>query len=199
MQLLNITGIAKNFGNGYIGSWTAGVDHDFGDFKFNASYVATTGIHLARAYSPNGYGGAVPGFAPFTQFDSPCHATGGFGPEVIMTSGSHSTYHSLQTSLSKNSPRLGLGLQASYTYSKSSRRYQCGTGWTPWERLEQFCKRVPQNPWDPSAEKGPSTFDVTHVFAASVIQLLPLDRSAILAATGSNADQRLAISESRRR
>ena len=36
-----------------------------------------------------------------------------------MTSRSHSTYHSLQTSLSKNSARAGLGLQASYTYSKS--------------------------------------------------------------------------------
>ena len=58
VQLLNITGIAKNFGNGYIGSWTAGVDHDFGDFKFNASYVATAGIHLARVYNPNSYGGA---------------------------------------------------------------------------------------------------------------------------------------------
>ena len=29
VQLLNIPGIAKNFGNGYVGSWTAGIDHDF--------------------------------------------------------------------------------------------------------------------------------------------------------------------------
>ena len=34
----------------------------------------------------------------------------------------------------------------------------------------------PQNPWDPGAEKGPSTFDVKHAFSASVIQLLYLDR-----------------------
>ena len=52
-QLLTISGIAKNFANGYIGSWTAGVDHDFGDVKTNVSYVATAGIHLARVYSPN--------------------------------------------------------------------------------------------------------------------------------------------------
>ena len=32
---------------------------------------------------------------------------------------SHSTYHSLQVSASKNSPRLGLGFQSSYTFSKS--------------------------------------------------------------------------------
>jgi hypothetical protein len=35
---------------------------------------------------------------------------------------------------------------------------------------------LPQDPWNPSAEKGPSTFDVTHVFTVSVIQLLPIDR-----------------------
>src|SRR5581483_2464713 len=183
VQLLNITGIAKDFANGYIGSWTAGIDHDFGDFKFSTAYVATTGIHLPRVYNPNGYGGACQGFAPFTQFSAPCHATAGFGPEVIMTSGSHSTYHALQTSLTKNSARLGLGLQASYTYAKSLDDTSAvlagllGTSGT-------VLQTAPQNPWDPSAEKGPSTFDVTHVFAASVIQLLPFDRIAFLRPLG---------------
>ena len=183
VQLLNITGIAKNFRNGYIGSWVAGIDHDFGDFKFNASYVATTGIHLPRIYNPNGYGGACQGFAPFTQFSSPCHAVAGFGPEIIMTSGSHSSYHALQTSLTKNSARFGLGVQASYTYAKSLDDTSAvlagllGTSGT-------LLQTAPQNPWDPSAEKGPSTFDVTHVFAASVIQVLPLDRIAFLRPLG---------------
>jgi len=119
VQLLTITGIAKNFSNGYIGSWTAGVDHDFRDVKVNVSYVATTGIHLARVYSPNSYNGADPAHAPFTEFNSAGQAIGGYGTEVLMTSGSHSSYHSLQSSVTKNSARLGLGLQASYTYSKS--------------------------------------------------------------------------------
>ena len=179
VQLLNITGIAKNFANGYMGSWTAGVDHDFGDFKFNASYVGTAGIHLARVYNPNGYGGACQGFAPFTQFNSPCHATGGFGPEVIMSSGSHSSYNALQTSLTKNSARYGLGLQASYTYSKSLDDTSSVLGGLLGVS-GTILQTAPQNPWDPSAEKGPSTFDVTHVFTASVIQLLPLDRVAFL-------------------
>jgi len=39
---------------------------------------------------------------------------------------------------------------------------------------------VPQNPWDPSAEKGVSTFDVTHVISASVIQVLPLEKVGFL-------------------
>jgi hypothetical protein len=179
VQLLSIAGIAKNFGNGYIGSWTAGIDHEFHDFKLNVSYVATAGIHLPRLYNPNGYGGACQDFAPFTQFDTECHAIGGFGPETIMTSGSHSTYHSLQTGLTKTSARLGLGLQASYTYSKSlddTSAVLAGLMGTSGTVLQT----APQNPRNPSAEKGPSTFDVTHVFAASVIQLLPLERVGFL-------------------
>ena len=183
VQLLSIYGIAKNFGNGYVGSWTAGLDHDFNDFKLSASYVATTGIHLPRFFNPNGYGGACQGFAPFTQFDTECHANGGFGPETIMTDGSHSTYHALQTSLTKNSARLGLGLQASYTYSKSLDDTSSvlggllGTSGT-------VLQTGPQNPWDPGVEKGPSTFDVTHVFAASVIQLLPFEKVGFLRPLG---------------
>ncbi|MFZ0806719.1 MAG: carboxypeptidase-like regulatory domain-containing protein [Candidatus Sulfotelmatobacter sp.] len=175
VQLLTVAGIAKNFGNGYIASWTAGVDHDFGDFKFNASYVATSGIHLPRVYSPNSYGGATAGFAPFTQFNAAGQATGGYGPEAIISSGSHSTYHALQASLTKNSPRYGLGLQASYTYAKSIDDTSAVLGGL-FGATGTILQTVPQNPWDPSAEKGPSTFDVTHVFAVSVIQLLPFDR-----------------------
>jgi Carboxypeptidase regulatory-like domain len=179
VQLLTIVGIAKNFRNGYIGSWTAGVDRDFGDFKFNASYVATAGIHLSRAYAPNSYQGADPQFAPFTQFDSSGKAISGYGPESLMTSGSHSTYHALQTSLAKNSPRMGLGLQASYTYSKSIDDTSSVLGGLL-GATGTILQTQPQNPWDPSAEKGPSTFDVTHVFNVSVIQLLPFDRMGFL-------------------
>ncbi len=91
VQLLSMIGFAKNFRNGYIGSYTAGIDHDFRRRKFSAAYVATAGVHLASVYSPNSYGGADPAFAPFTQFDSAGKAIGGFGPESIMTSRSHST------------------------------------------------------------------------------------------------------------
>ena len=183
VQLLTVVGIAKNFGNGYIANWTAGVDHDFGDFKFNASYVATAGIHMPRVYWPNSYGGASPGFAPFTQFSAAGQATGGYGPESIISSGSHSTYHALQTSLTKNSARYGLGLQASYTYAKSIDDSSAVLGGL-FGAAGTILQTVPQNPWDPSAEKGPSTFDVTHVFTVSVIQLLPLDRVGMLRPLG---------------
>ena len=44
----------------------------------------------------------------------------------------------------------------------------------------RFCKRCRKNPWNPEAEKGPSTFDVTQVFSLSLIQDLPLDRVSFL-------------------
>jgi hypothetical protein len=184
VQLLAITGIAKNFGNGYIGSWTAGVDHDFHDVKMNVSYVATTGIHLARVYSPNSYGGADPAHAPFTEFNSAKQAIGGYGNEVLMTSGSHSSYHSLQASVTKNSARAGLGVQASYTYSKALDDTSSVLGGL-FGAAGTILQTLPQDPWNPSAEKGPSTFDVTHVFSASIIQLLPLDRISFLRPLGT--------------
>ncbi len=183
VQLLSIPGIARNFGNGYIGTWTADVDHDFRDVKVNVSYVATAGIHLARVYSPNSYGGADPAHAPFTEFNSAGQATGGYGQEMLITSGSHSTYHSLQSSVSKNSARAGLGLQASYTYSKSIDDTSAVLGGL-FGTAGTVLQTLPQDPWNPSAEKGPSTFDVTHVFSASVIQLLPLDRMEFLRPLG---------------
>src|SRR5712664_679984 len=87
VQLFVAGVIDRHFRNGYIGTYTAGIDHDFGSVKASAAYVATAGVHLATVFSPNGYSGAEPAFAPFTQFDAAGHATGGFGPELVMTTG----------------------------------------------------------------------------------------------------------------
>jgi hypothetical protein len=183
VQLLNMTGLAKNFRNGYIESYTAGLDHDFKDFKFSAAYVATAGVHLASVYSPNSYGGADPQFAPFTQFDSSGRAIGGFGPESLMSSRSHSTYHALQSSVSKNSARAGLGVQGSYTYSKSLDDTSAVLGGQI-AGAGVVLQTLPQNPWNPGAEKGPSTFDATHSFSLSLIQVLPLDHVSFLRPLG---------------
>jgi hypothetical protein len=182
--LLSPAGIAKDFRDGYIATYTAGIDHDLGFVKLAASYVATTGIHLASVYSPNSYGGADPSFAPFTQFDSSGHAIGGLGPESIMSSGSHSTYHSLQAGITKNSARAGLGLQVSYTFSKSIDDTSAVLGGT-FGASGVVLQTLPQNPWNPAAEKAPSTFDVRHIFALSIIQLLPLERVHFLQPLGN--------------
>lgn len=39
---------------------------------------------------------------------------------------------------------------------------------------------MPQDPLRPQDDKGPSTFDITHVFSLSVIQDLPLNRISFL-------------------
>ena len=179
VQLFTVPVISRHFRNGYIGTFTAGVDHDFGSVKFSAAYVGTAGIHLASVDSPNGYAGADPAFAPFTQFNSMGHAIGGFGPVMVMNTAAHSTYHSLQTSVTENYSSIGLSFQASYTFSKSlddTSAVPGGIAGTPGVTLQT----LPQNPRDLAAEKGPSTFDVTHVFALSMIQTLPFDRITFL-------------------
>jgi hypothetical protein len=179
VQLFSVPVISRHFRNGYIGTFTAGVDHDFGPVKFTAAYVGTVGVHLASVDSPNGYGGAAPAFAPFTQFNSMGQAIGGFGPVAVMNTGAHSSYHSVQTSATQNYSRIGLSFQASYTYSKSlddTSAVPGGISGTPGVTLQT----LPQNPRNPSADKGPSTFDETHVFTASVFQSLPFDRVSFL-------------------
>jgi len=179
-QLPGLAGFARNFQNGYIGSYTLGLDHDFRDIKATVAYVATTGIHLPSVFSPNSYNGADPAFAPYTIFDATGKSRiGGYGDESIMTSESHSSYHSLQASVSKNSPRAGIGLQASYTYSKSLDDTSAVLGGL-FGTAGVILQTLPQDPWNPRAEKGPSTFDVTHVVTLSWIQLLALNRVSFL-------------------
>jgi hypothetical protein len=178
-----IVGLARNLRNGTIASYTLGVDHDFGDIKASAAYVATTGIHLPSPFSPNSYTGADPAFAPFTKFDGAGNWTGGYGGEEIITSDSHSSYHALQASLTKNSLRGGTGLQASYTFSKSIDDTSAVMGGLI-AGAGVVLQTLPQDPWNPRAEKGPSTFDVTHVFTVSWIQMLAFDRVGFLRPLG---------------
>ena len=93
------------------------------DISLDAAYVATIGIRLPRLDYPNGYTGASGEYAPYTLFDQAGNAVGGFGALPITTNHSHSSYHSLQTSVQKNSLRAGLGFQASYTFGKSIEQY----------------------------------------------------------------------------
>jgi hypothetical protein len=182
-QLLTTGGMAQNFSNGYIGTYTAGVDHDFGQIKLSANYVATVGVHLANTFPINGYSGASPNYARFTQFNTAGQPVGGYGPVTLVTTGSHSTYQSLQASVTKSSTRWGLGVQASYTYSKSLDDTSSALGNVA-GGPGVILQTLPQNPWNPGADKGPSNFDVTHVFALSLIQALPADRVSFLRPLG---------------
>jgi hypothetical protein len=165
-------GMARDFRNGYIGTYTAGVERNVGDVKVGVSYVGTVGIKLAEIGYPNGYAGADPAHAPYT----------GYGPIVMMTNRSHSTYHSLQSSVAKNSLRAGLGFQASYTFSKSLDDTSSVLGGFVSGSSGTVLQTSPQNPRNLRGEKGPSTFDVTQAFSLSAIQQLPFERIAALRA-----------------
>ncbi len=183
VQLFSGISFDSHFRNGYIATDILGIDQEIGSVKFSASYVGTVGIHLASVLSPNSYGGADPAFAPYTQFNSTGQAIGGFGPELVMTTGSHSSYHALQTSVSQNSARMGLSFQASYTFSKSMDDTSAVPGGIT-ANGGVILQTLPQDPYRPEADKGPSTFDVTHVFTLNLIQSLALDRLRFLQPLG---------------
>jgi hypothetical protein len=179
-QPLSMFGMARSIHNGYIVCDTAGIEQTFKDVIVNASYVGTAGVKLPAVLAPNGYVGASPEFARFTQFDGSGQVVGGYGPEYLMATPSHSTYHALQISASKNSPRLGLGFQSGYTFGKSLD----DTSSMVLSFAAATLQTMPQDPWNPGAEKGPSTFDITQAFSTSVIQILPLERVDFLRALG---------------
>ena len=178
VRALNVQGIAMNFRNGYMGSYTAGVEHSLGDVKLSAAYVATTGVKLARMEFPNNYGGADPAYAPYTKFDSAGRIVSGFGPLFLITNGSHSTYHSLQTSASKTSLRGGLGFQASYTWSRSIDDTSAVLGGFIPGASGPVLQTSAQNPGNLRQEKGPSTFDIGHTVSFSLIEDFSLQRVA---------------------
>jgi hypothetical protein len=183
-QLINASFMERNFRNGYIGTYTLGFDHDFGGITLSSAYVGTVGVHLPTLFSPNGYAGADPAYAPFTQFNSAGQAIAGYGPEAVMQSASHSSYSGLQTSLTQNSSRYGLSFQASYTYSKSLDDTSTVLGGIP-TNAGVILQALPQNPRDLRAEKGPSTFDITQAFSLSLIWAIPLDRVSFLQSLGA--------------
>ena len=182
---LSLFGVARNFGNGYVATYSAGLEHNFRDLKVSADYVATMGVHLPAVIYPNSFGGADPAFAPFTKFNAEGRVVGGVAQELLSCNRSHSTFHSLQASASKTSGRYGLGFSVNYTLSKSlddtSSYMGAAVGGAGNVQLA-----VPQDPWNLGADKGPSTFDVTQILVFNVIQVLPFDRVGFLKPLGSH-------------
>jgi hypothetical protein len=182
LSLLNLSAIDRRFGDGFLQTWTLGLERTFLGLTADAGYVGTESFRLPRASYPNGYPGAEPGFAPYTQFSGTGAVTGGFGTETVITDTAHSSYHALQTSLSGTVKHGGPGLQAGYTWSKSLDDVSAvagGTGSTGAVALP-----IPQNPFDTHAEKGPSNFDVAHSFSVSAAQALHFEELGWLAGPG---------------
>ena len=178
LSLLSLSAIDRRFGDGFLQTWTLGLERAFGSLTADAAYVGTASFHLPRMSSPNAYAGAGPGFAPFTNFDSSGNVTGGFGVESVITDTSHSSYHSLQTSLAGTVAHGGPGIQAGYTWSKSLDDVSGVIGGTG--NTGAVTVFSPQDPFNTRLEKGPSNFDVTHAFTLSAAQDLHLQDLAFL-------------------
>ena len=184
IQPITPTSMAKNFVNGYVPTYTAGFDHDFGEVRLSASYVATVGVRLADNIFPNAYGGADQADAPFTEFGPSGQILGGYGPEFLLVSSSHSTYHALQANVAKTSRRAGLGVQASYTFSKSLDDTSSPLAGLAPPSSGTLLGSWPQDPQNPEADKGPSTFDQRHTFTMTLIYDLPLSHFVLFRRAG---------------
>jgi len=181
---LTVFGIAPSFRNGYIGTWTAGVERKLAGVGLNAAYVGTAGVKLPVTDSPNGYAGASPQFAPYTQFDSSGVNLGGYGPMTMMTNRSHSSYHSLQVSAQRDLTASGLGVQASYTFSKSIDDTSAVFGGFISGSSGAVSQVLPEDPFDARLDKGPSSFDIKQALAFSVFQDLHADKAPFLRPLG---------------
>ena len=186
---LNVNAISQDFRNAYLGTWTIALERQFSGLTANTAYVGTAGVSLPAINFPNGYSGATPGFAPYTEFDASGQPIGGFGTEMLMTNRSHSTYHSLQTSLQGSVPHGGPDIQASYTWSKSLDDVSTVIGGFVSGASGAVAQAWPQNPFDTRAEKGPSTFDIAHAFTLSAIQDLHAERLSPLRPLGRKFTQ----------
>ncbi len=170
---LNVNVMSQDFRNAYLATWTLAAERSFQGLAASAAYVGTAGISLPAINFPNGYTGATPAFAPFTQFDSSGQPLGGFGTEMLMTNRSHSSYHALQASLQGPVPHGGPAIQASYTFSKSLDDDSTVIGGFVSGTSGAAAQAWPQDPFNTRAEKGPSTFDIRQAFTLSAIQDLP--------------------------
>ena len=193
LSLLSLNAVDRRFGNGFLQTWTLGVERAFGGLTADAAYVGTESFRLPRISYPNAYPGADAGFAPFTDFNSSGTVTGGFGFESVITDTAHSSYNALQTSLAGQVGHGGPGLQAGYTWSKSLDDVSGILGGTG--SAGAVVLFSPQNPFDTHAEKGPSNFDVTHAFTVSAAQNLHLDSLAISPFECASGDKRLGVAE----
>ena len=171
---LSLSGIDPSFGNATLYTWTLGLERKLGGLTADAAYVGTAAEKLPAVSFPNAYSGATAAFARYTKFDASGNVTGGFGTENVVVASAHSTYHALQASLSGTIAKIGTGVQAGFTWSKSiddsSGVVASGSS--------------PQNPFDYHPEKGPSSFDATTSFGISAAQNLHLDHVALLRYAG---------------
>lgn len=179
---LNANAISRDFRNAYIGTWSASVERVIYGLSASAAYVGTAGVDLPTVDFPNGYPGATPEFARYTRFNAAGQIVGGFGTDMLVTNRAHSSFHSLQASLSGSIGSRGPQVQANFTWSKALDDTSSVTGPSIGSTSGAAALASPQNPFDARADKGPSTFDVERVLTITAVQDLHAERAPVLRA-----------------
>jgi hypothetical protein len=151
--------------NGYTITDNATLEQELpGSIDLQISYVGNNAVHLYNEEFPNGYTGALPQNAPYTQVEP------GLGELAIIYNGAYSSYNALQAQVRKISAEHGIQFQANYTYAKQMTNADAvwyggvGAGVSP------------NNPQCIKCEDGPAGYSLTQRFVANFQYTLPLGR-----------------------
>ncbi len=158
---------AQNFRNGYLNTYTAGIQQEIFGLNVSASYIGLAGVHLQGTSFPNNYAGASPGFAPFTLFNAAGQIIGGFSQESLFDNSVHSSYHAGELVIRKAPTEWGVGFSLSYTFAKSMDNAGGFGGGGGGGR---------QNPQDSASERARSSIPGPHSLSFNVSAKLPFDR-----------------------
>ncbi len=153
--------------NGYTINDNLTVERELpGSIDLQVSYVGNNAVHLFNQEFPNGYSGAAPAYAPYSQI-SP-----GLAELAIVSNGAYSSYNALQAQARKISTRHGIQFQANYTWAKEMTDADAvwygggGAGISP------------NNPQCIKCEYGPAGYSIAQRFVANFAYKLPFGGQA---------------------
>jgi hypothetical protein len=168
----------------YAQNWNFSVQRSFArDFLLDVRYVGNKGTRLPRMIEANPavYGpGATSQNADQRRLYAGCRGPQGpcnFASVGLVTDSTNSTYEAGQIALSRRFQN-GLGFLASYTFAKSLDYVSSFNVAGSAPRLVAGENDLAQNPFDLSAEHGPSLFDARHRFVLSGSYEIPFPRAA---------------------
>jgi len=150
--------------NQYSQTWSLGIQRALNASSMvEVAYVGTSGNRLLMA---NDINAAPPGTTSPTTRQPYGPA---LGTIVELSNSAHSIYHGLQAKVEKRYSR-GLYFLASYTWSKSIDDQSNGTD------TAIASGEYPQDPLNPSLDRGLSSFDRAQVFVANAVWKIPFGR-----------------------
>jgi len=155
----------------YVQQWNlSGQRELFGGLTATVAYVGSRGVHLPTGGNRNTSANFTllsNGEKQFPVADSNPLRNPAFGPIRVTTHSGDSYYHALQVNLERRFAQ-GLQMQMAYTFSKSIDTSSDSVGAYLLESTQ-----LPQDPYNLSAERGLSVFDVRHNFSLNTIYVLP--------------------------